>query len=168
MIVLLLITLLIIVPAAVALLSDRSMTPQLMMTRAFGIGAPIVYTRQEMSTNPSADARDVCPSERGEFYYYNLVDYLRVTEVLDDGRVIAVARDNNRLFLGQRFPVPQSPSDRASDPPLALSARLAFGTLIAPGFRDRGTKEGFLPMPSIGSARRTVRRKLLEFLSAVR
>ena len=97
MTVLLLITLLIIVPAAAALLSDRSLTPQLVITRAFGIGAPIVYTRQEMSANPCAEARDICPSERGEFYYYNLVNYLRVTEVLDDGRVIAVARDNNRL-----------------------------------------------------------------------
>jgi hypothetical protein len=63
----------------------------------FGIGVPVVYQRLEISTHPSADARDVRPSERGEFYYYILVNYLRVTDVLDDGRIIAVARDNKRL-----------------------------------------------------------------------
>lgn len=39
------------------------------------------------------------PSERGEFYYYSLINYLRVADVLDDGRIIAIARNNKRLWL---------------------------------------------------------------------
>ena len=99
MIVLFVLTVLVVVPAAVAFLSDTSVLSR----AAFGIGAPVVYSRQAISTQPVSGARDVRPSERGEFYYYNLVNYLRVTEVLDDGRVIAVARNNKRLCF--------SPSD---------------------------------------------------------
>jgi hypothetical protein len=68
-------------------------------TPRFDIGAPVVYQREEVSTHPVADALNVRPSERGEFYYYSLVNYLRVTQVLDDGRIIAVTRDNKRLCL---------------------------------------------------------------------
>jgi hypothetical protein len=99
MIVLFVLIVLIIVPAAVAYFSET-----LPLSRAaFAIGAPIVYSRQAISTQPVSGARDIRPAERGEFYYYNLVNYLRVTEVLDDGRVIAVARNNKRLCF--------SPSD---------------------------------------------------------
>jgi hypothetical protein len=38
------------------------------------------------------------PGERGEYYYYT-INYLRVAEVLGDGRIIAVARNNKRLCL---------------------------------------------------------------------
>ncbi len=93
MIVLFVLILLVGLPAAVAFLSETSLVPR----STFGIGAPIVYSTREISTNPRSDARDVRPSDRGEFYYYNLVNYLRVTDVLEDGRVIAVARDNQRL-----------------------------------------------------------------------
>jgi hypothetical protein len=99
MIVLFVLVVLVIVPAAVALLSDAS----ILSRDPFGIGAPIVYSRQAISTQPVSGARDIRPSERGEFYYYNLVNYLRVTEVLKDGRVIAIARNNKRLCF--------SPSD---------------------------------------------------------
>ena len=97
MIFLLVFGILIILPAVVALFSERSIPSQAAIMPAFGIGTRVVYQRREVSTTPRADAHDVCPSERGEFYYCNFVNYLRVIEVLDDGRVIAVARDNNRL-----------------------------------------------------------------------
>lgn len=97
MIVLFVLVLLVIVPAAVAFLSETSLLSRAIITPAFGIGSPVVYSRRAISTQPVSGARDVQPSERGEFYYYNLVNYLRVTEVLDDGRVIAVARNNKRL-----------------------------------------------------------------------
>src|SRR5215471_15859670 len=93
MIFLFVLVVLVIVPAAVALLSDTSIWSR----DPFGIGAPIVYSRQAISTQPISGARDVRPSERGELYYYNLVNYLRVIEVLKDGRVIAIARNNKRL-----------------------------------------------------------------------
>jgi hypothetical protein len=97
MIVLLVFVLLVILPAAAAFFSQSSLISRAAITPGFDINAPVVYRRQEVSTHPGAGGRDVSPSERGEFYYYNLVNYLRVTEVLDDGRIIAVARDNQRL-----------------------------------------------------------------------
>jgi hypothetical protein len=103
MLVLFVLVLLVIVPAAAALLSETSLLSRGTITPAFGIGAAIVYSRQAISTQPVSGARDIRPSERGEFYYYNLINYLRVTDVLDDGQVIAVARNNMRLCF--------SPSD---------------------------------------------------------
>jgi len=97
MIVLFVFALLVVVPAAAALLAETSFLSRAAITPAFAIGAPIVYSRQAISTQPLSGARDIRPSERGEFYYYNLVNYLRVTEVLDNGRVIAVTRNNVRL-----------------------------------------------------------------------
>jgi hypothetical protein len=103
MIVLFVFVLLVIVPAAAGLLCETLLLSRAAITPAFGIGTPIVYSRRAISTQPVSGARDIRPSERGEFYYYNLINYLRVTEVLDDGQVIAVARNNMRLCF--------SPSD---------------------------------------------------------
>lgn len=97
MTVLLVFFLLVIIPASAAFFSQGSLIPRAAMVPVFSIGARVVYQRQEISTRPIAGASDVQPSEHGEFYYCNLVNYLRVTEVLDDGRVIAVAPDNKRL-----------------------------------------------------------------------
>ena len=83
--------------AAGALLSDTSFWQRTSLKRAFHIGAPVVYRQQEVSTCPTADARDVHPAERGEYYYYTVINYLRVAEVMADGRIIAVARNNKRL-----------------------------------------------------------------------
>jgi len=94
-----LLLLLIGLPAAAAFLSKTSLLSRALTTPGFDIGAPVVYQRQEVSTHPVADALNVRPSERGEYYYYSLVNYLRVTQVLDDGRIIAVTRDNKRLCL---------------------------------------------------------------------
>lgn len=95
MIVLLVLSLLVLLPAAVAFASET-----LPLSRAaFGIGAPVVYSRRAISTQLLPDAPDVRPSDRGEFYYYNLVDYLRVEDVLEDGRVLAVARNNVRVLF---------------------------------------------------------------------
>ena len=97
MIVFFIFILLVILPAAAAFSSQGSIFPRAPMTPAFDIGARVIYQRQEISTRPSADAYDISPSERGEFYYCSFVNYLRVLEVLDDGRVVAVARDNKRV-----------------------------------------------------------------------
>jgi hypothetical protein len=96
MIILFVLILLVLLPAAAAFLSETSLLSRTVTAPAFGVGAPIVYQRQEISTYPTGDARDVRPSAHGEFYYYSLVDYLRVTHVLDDGRIIATARDATR------------------------------------------------------------------------
>lgn len=66
-------------------------------TSGFSIGTPVVYRQDEVSANPALNARDIHPAERGEYYYYSILHYLRVIEVLNDGRVIAVARNHERL-----------------------------------------------------------------------
>ena len=83
--------------AAGALLSDISFWQRTSLKPALRIGAPVVYRQQEVSTCSTADARDVHPAERGEYYYYTVINYLRVAEVMADGRIIAVARNNKRL-----------------------------------------------------------------------
>jgi len=94
---LLLFTLLVTLLAAGALLSETPFWQPASPKPAFRIGAPVVYRQQEVSTHPGADACDVHPSERGEYYYYTVINYLRVAEVMADGRIIAVARNNKRL-----------------------------------------------------------------------
>ena len=116
--------LLVCLPVIVALLSETSLLQRPCTRSAFYVGAPIVHRKQEASTHLRPGAFDVHPATRGEFYYYSVLNYLRVTKVLDDGRIIAVARDNNwlclsssdpqlrkaslteRLIHGSRFPAP--------------------------------------------------------------
>jgi hypothetical protein len=104
MFVLIVFTLLIIIPAVIAFLSETSILLRTILTPGFGIGAPIVYLRQEINTRPGSDAHDIRPSERGEFYYYSLINYLRVTQVMSDGRIIAVNRDNKCICLSPNDP----------------------------------------------------------------
>ena len=122
MFVLSLFALLVLAPAAAALISEGSRWHRSLIRPAFSIGAAIIYRQEAASTQPAADARDIRPATRGEYYYYNIINYLRVTEVLGDGRIIAVARNhkrlcfwpndsalrkarlNERLFYRQRFP----------------------------------------------------------------
>jgi|ERR1051326_2886814 hypothetical protein len=92
--------LVVILPAAAAVLSEAS----ILSRGAFGIGSPIVYQSEEMSTRPCAGACNIHPSTCGEFYYYSLISYLRVTEVLDDGRLIAIGRDQTRYCFWPNEP----------------------------------------------------------------
>jgi len=94
---LLIVTLLVVLSAAGAWFSETPFWQHVSFKPAFRIGAPVVYRQQEVSTCPAADARDVHPAERGEYYYYTVINYLRVAEVMADGRIIAVARNNKRL-----------------------------------------------------------------------
>jgi hypothetical protein len=97
MTVVLFLSLFVAVPATLAFLSETSLWQRSLLKPAFSVGTPIVYRHQEVSTRPAADAYDVYPAERGDYYYYTIINYLRVTEVLGDGRIIAVARNNERL-----------------------------------------------------------------------
>lgn len=96
---LLLLVLLVCLPAAAAFLFQHPISHRPSTRSRFGIGTPIVYRQDEVSACPVSEARDVHPSERGEYYYYSILNYLRVIEVLGDGRIIAVARDRKRLCL---------------------------------------------------------------------
>ena len=97
MFVLSLFALLVLLPAAAALISEASHWHRFPTTPAFSIGAAVIYRQEVASTQPTADARDIRPATRGEYYYYNIINYLRVAEVLGDGRIIAVARNHKRL-----------------------------------------------------------------------
>ena len=94
---LLLLAFLVMLPAATAFIAHVSFLQRSTNKPAYQIGAPIVYEHDEITNRPSAGVRDLRPSEHGEYYYYSILDYLRVIEVLRDGRVIAVARDRQRL-----------------------------------------------------------------------
>ena len=94
---LLLLIFLVLLPAAIALFSETSLWQRASTKPVFSIGAPVVYRQEEVATRPTSDAHDIHPAERGEYYYYSIINYLRVTEVLGDGRIIAVARNNERL-----------------------------------------------------------------------
>lgn len=63
----------------------------------FSIGTPVVYCQDKVATHLISEAYEIHPSERGEFYYYTILSYLRVIEVLGDGRVVAIARNHKRL-----------------------------------------------------------------------
>ena len=63
MTVLLLLALVVVLPAAGALLSERSLLQRALIRPAFRIGAPIVYRQHEVSTHPVADAYDVRPAQ---------------------------------------------------------------------------------------------------------
>ena len=122
MFVLSLFVLLVLLPAAAALISEASHWHRFPTRPSFSIGAAVIYRQEVASTSPTAAARDIRPATRGEYYYYSIIDYLRVIEVLGDGRIIAVARNhkrlcfwpndsalrkarlNERLFYRQRFP----------------------------------------------------------------
>jgi hypothetical protein len=97
MFVLSLFALLVLLPAAAALIFETSLWRPSSIKPAFSIGAPVIYQQEVASTSPTADARDIRPATRGEYYYYSIIDYLRVIEVLGDGRIIAVARNDKRL-----------------------------------------------------------------------
>ncbi len=96
MTVVLFLSLFVALPAAVAFFSETSLWQRSLLKPAFSVGTPVVYRRQEISTHPFADAYAVYPAERGDYYYYTIINYLRVAEVLGDGRIIAVARNNER------------------------------------------------------------------------
>ena len=97
MTVVLLLAFLVLLPPAAAFLSQISPLQRGATGSAFTVGAPVVYLQEEVANCPTSDAQDIRPSERGEYYYYSILNYLRVTEVLRDGRIIAVARNHERL-----------------------------------------------------------------------
>lgn len=96
---LLLLAFLVLLPAAAALLSQIPPLTRADTGSVFSVGAPVVCLQEEVTNCPTSDAHDIRPSERGEYYYYSILNYLRVTEVLGDGRIIAVARNHERLCL---------------------------------------------------------------------
>jgi len=83
---------------AATLIVSRVLNPGGFATgTGFRVGTPVVYRQDEVSTCPTSNAHDIHPAEHGEYYYYSILHYLRITEVLGDGRVIAMARNHELL-----------------------------------------------------------------------
>jgi len=64
-----------------------------------GVGDPIVYHKQKVSTHPGVRARQIHPAEHGDSYYYLVNKYWTVADVLDDGRIVARTRTNKSHYL---------------------------------------------------------------------
>jgi len=88
---------LVVLPATAAFLFERSLWQRSFFKPTFAVGTRLIYRQQEVSTRPAPNACDVHPAERGDFYYYSIINHLRVIEVLGDGRVVAITRNKARL-----------------------------------------------------------------------
>jgi hypothetical protein len=62
-------------------------------------GDMLIYRKPKVSPRPGPRARNVHAAEHGEDYYYEVDKYWTVSDVLDDGRLVAVTRTGKRLFL---------------------------------------------------------------------
>jgi hypothetical protein len=71
------------------------------MTR-FTVNDCVIYHQPETSTHPTPWARDVHPSEHGDFYTYVIEKYWRIARVNADGTLEAVSRSGrtHRLRAG--------------------------------------------------------------------
>lgn len=96
MILLVYVTLFLLIAGATLVFSRSSNAEGSATGTGFRVGTPVVYRQDEVSACPSSDARDIHPAEHGEYYYYSILHYLRVIEVLRDGRVVTMARDHER------------------------------------------------------------------------
>ena len=97
MTVLLLLLLLVALPAFTAFWAERRW--QYGGLNLLSIGTPVVYHQYEASTRPVRGAHNIQPAERGDFYYYTIINYLRVAEVFADGAIIAVSQNRQRIYL---------------------------------------------------------------------
>jgi len=59
----------------------------------------LIYRKPKVSPRPGPRARNVHAAENGDDYSYEVDKYWFVSDVLDDGRLVAVTRTGKRLFL---------------------------------------------------------------------
>jgi len=83
--------------ATIAFRPGTSAVPSGSITPLYAIGAPVIHRHEVVAPRPAANAHDIRPAPRGEFYQFSVIDYLRVVEILADGRVIAIAPNKERL-----------------------------------------------------------------------
>lgn len=72
--------------------------------RRFGVGDPIVYQKQKVSTCPGQHARDIYPAGQGDYYYYLVNKFWTVVDVMEDGSVVARTRTDKRHYLNPNDP----------------------------------------------------------------
>jgi hypothetical protein len=59
----------------------------------------LIYRKSKASPRPGPRARNVQASEKGDDYYYEVDKFWTVSDVLDDGRLVAVTRTGKRVYL---------------------------------------------------------------------
>jgi hypothetical protein len=59
----------------------------------------LIYRKSKASPHPGPRARNVQASENGDDYYYEVDKFWTVSDVLDDGRLVAVTRTGKRVYL---------------------------------------------------------------------
>lgn len=63
-------------------------------------GDPLIYRKDKVSIHtPGARARNVWAAENGDHYFYEVDKFWAVSDVLDDGRLVAVTRTGKRHCL---------------------------------------------------------------------
>jgi len=104
MMTLMIVVALVVVPAVIAFILFGTHRGQRPAIAKVGVGDPIVYHKQKVSTHPGARARQIHPAENGDYYYYLVNKYWTVAGVLDDGRIVARTRTNKRHYLSPDDP----------------------------------------------------------------
>lgn len=59
----------------------------------------LIYRKAKVSPRPGRRAQNVHPAENGDDYYYDVDKFWTVSDVLDDGRLVAVTRTGKQLHL---------------------------------------------------------------------
>src|SRR5271168_1470680 len=59
----------------------------------------LIYRKSKVSPRPGPRARNVQAAENGDDYYYEVDKFWRVSDVLNDGRLVAVTRTGKRVYL---------------------------------------------------------------------
>ena len=59
----------------------------------------LIYRKPKVSPRPGPRARNVQAAENGDDYYYEVDKFWTLSDVLEDGRLVAVTRTGKRVFL---------------------------------------------------------------------
>jgi len=70
-----------------------------MIQRLFKKGDLVVYRKAKYTTHPGKRARSVDAASRGEFYHYVVDKFWKVTDVRDDGELVAVTRGGKQHVI---------------------------------------------------------------------
>jgi hypothetical protein len=62
-------------------------------------GDYLIYRKSKASPRPGPRARNVQPAENGDDYYYEVDKFWTVSDVLEDGRLVAVTRTGKHVYL---------------------------------------------------------------------
>jgi len=65
----------------------------------FQPGDFLIYRKSKASPHPGPRARNVQAAEHGDDYYYEVDKFWAVSDVLEDGRLVAVTRTGKQVYL---------------------------------------------------------------------